>query len=108
MLSMHERRKSASSASVIWYIVSFGQFRTDRPYGILSLVDGVLAHVIIKALIMRPDRAGVARTFIATRRLKAAAVSIQLMRHESGSKDFYRDQAFEACLLLFNSKVVHG
>ena len=31
MHSMHERRKSASSAPVIWYIVSFGQFRTDRP-----------------------------------------------------------------------------
>ena|SRR6266487_4676742 len=31
MLSMHERRKGARSTSVIWYIVSFRQFRTDRP-----------------------------------------------------------------------------
>jgi hypothetical protein len=28
---MQESRKRASSASVIWYIVSFRQFRTDRP-----------------------------------------------------------------------------
>src|SRR5258708_15660606 len=33
MLSMHERRKSVSSASVIWYIVLFRQNRTDRPVG---------------------------------------------------------------------------
>ena len=31
VLSMHERRNSVSSASVIWYLVSFRQFRTDRP-----------------------------------------------------------------------------
>jgi hypothetical protein len=31
MLAVHERRKSVSSASVMWYIVSVRQFRTDRP-----------------------------------------------------------------------------
>ena len=31
MLSMHERRKSVSSASVIWYTILFRQNRTDRP-----------------------------------------------------------------------------
>ena len=31
MLSMHERRKSISSSSVIWYTILFRQNRTDRP-----------------------------------------------------------------------------
>ena len=31
MLSMHESRKSVSSASVIWYTILFRQNRTDRP-----------------------------------------------------------------------------
>ena len=30
MLSMHEKRKSVSSASVLWYTVLFRQNRTDR------------------------------------------------------------------------------
>src|SRR6266567_4133142 len=31
LLDMEKRRKEASSASVIWYIVLFGQKYTDRP-----------------------------------------------------------------------------
>jgi len=30
---MQESRKRASSASVIWHVVLFRQFRTDRPHG---------------------------------------------------------------------------
>jgi len=31
LLYRHERRKNASSAAVIWYVVLFGQKYTDRP-----------------------------------------------------------------------------
>jgi hypothetical protein len=33
LLDMQKRRTRASSASVIWHIVSFGQKYTDRPIG---------------------------------------------------------------------------
>jgi hypothetical protein len=42
MFSMHERRKSVSLASVIWYVVSFGQFRTDRPVRLKTRADFTL------------------------------------------------------------------
>ena len=39
MLLMHERKKSVSSGSVIWYTVLFHQNRTDRPVVLCCPID---------------------------------------------------------------------
>ena len=52
MLSMHERRKSVSSASVIWYTVLFRQFRTDRPIAHqLTKRGGRVARVVVETFL---------------------------------------------------------
>jgi hypothetical protein len=45
MLSMHERRKSVSSASVIWYTILFRQNRTDRPVRSNGQVEGQITKL---------------------------------------------------------------
>ena len=53
MLSMHERRKNVSSASVIWYTVLFRQNRTDRPILRYSGWGGVRDLIVSMATIYK-------------------------------------------------------